>query len=51
MAQQQIQQLAQSLETYHMNHPGHMDQIRKAQEMVQTGNVQGAASILYVSLD
>jgi len=49
VAQQQIQQLGQSLEAYHVNSPIHLDQIRKAQEMVQSGNVQGAASILHVS--
>jgi len=47
VAQQQIQQLGQSLEAYHVNSPIHLDQIRKAQEMVQSGNVQGAASILH----
>lgn len=46
VAQQQIQQLGQSLEAYHANSI-HLDQIRKAQEMVQSGNVQGAASMLY----
>ncbi len=47
VAQQQIQQLGQSLEAYHTNNPILLDQIRKAQEMVQSGNVQGAASILH----
>jgi len=47
VAQQQIQDLGQSLEAYHANNPEFLERIIKANEMSKTGNVQGAASILY----
>jgi len=47
VARQQIQQLGQSLEAFHANNLGLLDQIKKGQEMAQTGNVQGAASVFH----
>ena len=48
VAQQQIQQLGQSLEAYHANNSEFLERILKANEMTQSGNVQDAAPILYV---
>lgn len=50
MAQQQIQELGQSLEAYHAHNSDYLEQIRNANEMCQSGNAQDAASILYVCL-
>ena len=48
VAQQQVQSLGSQMETYHANDSDLMVKIKQAQEMNQTSNVQGAASLLYV---
>jgi len=48
IAQQQIQFLIGQVENYHANDEEIMKSLKQANELNQTGNVQTAASIVYV---
>jgi len=47
VAFKQIQFLSEQLGKYHANSPDFFEKIKKATEMNQSGNTQGAASVLY----